>query len=169
MATSGDPRAAPTRDIEADVVLLLQACSAALGERVLEDVRAACGTEVRYGDGYVFQHLQAGACSITELARRLGVTQQAASKQVDDLERRGLARRAPHPSDRRTRLVELTPLGRRAIEAGRESRRAIAAEVESLLGARRAGTLRRALLEVSDRFDAVDRMARRELRPESAR
>lgn len=169
MATSDDPQAAPTHAIESDVVLLLQACSAALGERVLDDVRAACDTEVRYGDGYVFQHLQAGGCSISELARRLGVTQQAASKQVADLERRGLARRAAHPSDRRTRLVELTPLGRRAIEAGRDSRRALAAEVEALLGARRAGTLRRALLQVSDRFDAVDRMARRELRPESTR
>lgn len=33
---------------------------------------------------------------------------------VDDLERRGLARRKPHPEDRRAKLVQLTAAGRAA-------------------------------------------------------
>lgn len=33
---------------------------------------------------------------------------------VDDLEERGLARRTPHPEDRRAKLVQLTPSGRAA-------------------------------------------------------
>jgi DNA-binding MarR family transcriptional regulator len=31
---------------------------------------------------------------------------------IDDLEDRGLVERRPHPSDRRAKLVELTPAGR---------------------------------------------------------
>jgi DNA-binding MarR family transcriptional regulator len=33
---------------------------------------------------------------------------------VDDLERRGLVRRKPHPEDRRAKLVQLTGAGRAA-------------------------------------------------------
>ncbi len=39
---------------------------------------------------------------------------------VDQLERAGLAKRRPRPSDRRAREVLITPKGRRALERGRE-------------------------------------------------
>lgn len=49
----------------------------------------------------VFQHVLAGPLSISALAERMGVAQQAASKAVADLERRGLLRRAPDPAEAR--------------------------------------------------------------------
>ncbi|HEX2392752.1 MAG TPA: MarR family winged helix-turn-helix transcriptional regulator [Solirubrobacterales bacterium] len=39
---------------------------------------------------------------------------------VDELERRGLVERKPHPSDRRIRALYLTPKGRRLLVRGRE-------------------------------------------------
>lgn len=39
---------------------------------------------------------------------------------VDRLERAGLAKRRPHPQDRRAREVLITPKGRRALERARE-------------------------------------------------
>ena len=37
---------------------------------------------------------------------------------VDELESAGLAKRRPHPKDRRAREVTLTPKGRRQLERG---------------------------------------------------
>lgn len=55
-----------------------------------------------------------GAGRVNELSRELGLTIGAASKLVDRLERDGLARRSPHPSDRRSSVVSLTDSGERA-------------------------------------------------------
>jgi DNA-binding MarR family transcriptional regulator len=48
------------------------------------------------------------------LAERLSADQPYVTLMVDDLERRGLVRRKPHPTDRRAKLVELTASGRAA-------------------------------------------------------
>jgi DNA-binding MarR family transcriptional regulator len=39
---------------------------------------------------------------------------------IDELESAGLAKRRPHPTDRRARAVALTPKGRRVLERGRK-------------------------------------------------
>lgn len=162
-------RAEPPPDPVDDLVLLVQACSVAFGDRVLAMVRAEAGPSVRFNDGYVFQHLVAGPISITELAGRLGVTQQAASKQVGDLEGRDLVVRRPDPTDGRAKLVELSRRGWRAVEAGRAARRLIHGEIADLLGPRRAAAAMTALRQISDHTGAVEQMANRRLRPESDR
>ncbi len=62
-----------------------------------------------------FQILQAlkqgGSLSMAELADRLCVTKRNITTLVDGLEKDGLATRRPHPTDRRSTLVELTPDG----------------------------------------------------------
>ena len=85
--------------------------------------------DLRFADGVVFQHLVAGPRTIGALAERLGVSQQAASKAVADLERRGYVRREADPGDGRARLVALTARGDAAIEAGRRHRAAVEAEL----------------------------------------
>jgi DNA-binding MarR family transcriptional regulator len=156
-------------DTSRDLVLLLQSCSAALGDRVLADVRRKAGSAVRFNDGYVFQHLVPGPLTVSELARRLGVSQQAASKQVADLEGRDLVRRRPDPEDGRANLVELSKRGWRAIEAARASRAAIAEELTDVLGARQMKALLDGLARVSGHIGAGELLDRRNLRPESAR
>ena len=93
--------------------------------------------DLRFADGVVFQHLVPGPLTIGALAERLGVSQQAASKSVADLERRGYVRRSYDPADARARLVELTDRGVGAIEGGRRHRAALAGELSSQLGSRR--------------------------------
>ena len=51
--------------------------------------------------------------SMGELADALGIERPNATVLVDDLESRGLARRRPHPSDRRAKIVEATAKGTR--------------------------------------------------------
>jgi DNA-binding MarR family transcriptional regulator len=153
----------------ADLVLLLQACNAALGDRVLAASRKRAGAAVRYNDGYVFQHLVPGPLSVSDLARRLGVSQQAASQQVADLERRDLVRRRPDPGDKRARPVELTRRAWRAVEAARDERAAIEREVADRLGPTRTRQLLRALGDISDDTGALALLEARRLRPEDAR
>ncbi len=152
-----------------DVVLLLEACNAATSDRVLAEVRAAVGEDVRFADGYVFQHLTGDGIRVTELAERLGVTQQAASKQVADLAGRGLVDREPDPEDRRATRVSLSRRGQSAVDAARRTRQAMNDEVDELLGPRTAAALRRHLLELAASTGAIDHMAARRLRPETAR
>ena len=104
--------------------------------------------DLRFADGFVFQHLVGGPVMIGALAERLEVTQQAASKSVADLERRGYVARTPDPADARARRVVLTERGEAAIERARRHRAAIAAELADRLGPRRVDTARRLLNEI---------------------
>jgi DNA-binding MarR family transcriptional regulator len=50
--------------------------------------------------------------SMGELAAALGIDRPNATVLVDDLERQGLLRRRPHPTDRRAKMVEATRKGK---------------------------------------------------------
>ena len=62
-----------------------------------------------------------GPLSPGEIADITGVPAPSISKVVARMEAMGLVRHSPHPSDGRSRLVALTPPGRRAFEVARTS------------------------------------------------
>jgi DNA-binding MarR family transcriptional regulator len=138
---SFDPR-------EADLSLASQFAGWAMADEIQRRLAEDGFADLRFADGFVFQHLVGGPVTIGALADRLGVTQQAASKSVADLERRGYVERAADPEDARARLVALTARGRAAIGGAREHRAALAGELADRLGARRVDAARRLLLEV---------------------
>ena len=121
--------------------------------------------ELRFNDGVVIQHVLAAPLSISALADRMGVTQQAASKAVADLERRGLLRRKPDPGDARARLLHLTPHALQAVEATRALREALEAELASELGDSRVEDARALLAAIITRFGAGDAVRNRRVRP----
>ncbi|WP_458117266.1 MarR family winged helix-turn-helix transcriptional regulator [Arthrobacter sp. D2-10] len=55
---------------------------------------------------------------VEELRQELRITVGAASKLADRLEREGLVRRQPNPSDRRSSLIVLSPAGGQALALG---------------------------------------------------
>ncbi len=63
----------------------------------------------------VLQALEPDGARPGVLAAELGVSQQSIGELVDELERRGYVDRRPDPTDRRARLVTLTPKGSRAV------------------------------------------------------
>lgn len=148
-----------------DVVLLVQASSAVLAQRILRRSAEAAGAEVRANDGYVFQHLLAGARSVSALGELLGVSQQGASKLVIDLERRGLVERHPDPDDARAKRVQLSAVGWSAVRAARRERAAVLAEVRAALGPTRSAQLLRRLGELSEVLGADGELLGRRLRP----
>lgn len=56
-----------------------------------------------------------GPLSPSALGERLIVTRATVTGVVDSLERRGYVERTPHPQDRRSLLIRLTPRGRRVV------------------------------------------------------
>jgi DNA-binding MarR family transcriptional regulator len=55
-----------------------------------------------------------------EIGSAMGIDPSTMVSLIDQLETAGLAKRRPHPSDRRAREVAITPKGRRLLERGRE-------------------------------------------------
>jgi DNA-binding MarR family transcriptional regulator len=104
-------------------------------------------TDVRPAHGFAFQFLShhSGATAV-ELAQHLGITKQAAVQLVDELVKRGYVERRAHPTDRRSRMITLTPRGWHCIE------RVVALSKETedrwaeLIGAEQLDQLRAGLL-----------------------
>ena len=55
-----------------------------------------------------------------ELGSEMGIDPSTMVSLIDELETAGLAKRRPHPTDRRAREVVITPKGRRLLERGRQ-------------------------------------------------
>jgi DNA-binding MarR family transcriptional regulator len=121
--------------------------------------------ELRFNDGLVIQHVLAAPLSITALAERMNVSQQAASKAVADLERRGLLTRKPSPNDARAKLLYLTGYGQAAVDATRRHRAALDTELANEFGQDRITETRALLAELLSHFNADDPIRRRTIRP----
>jgi DNA-binding MarR family transcriptional regulator len=67
-----------------------------------------------------------------ELGAAMGIDPSTMVSLIDALETDGLAKRRPHPTDRRARAVAITPKGRRVLERAR--RMAVQVEGEVLRG-----------------------------------
>ena len=79
--------------------------------------------DVRYAHGFLFQQLVEGPRPVGEMAENLGVTSQAISKTVRELEGARLRRaRGRRRRTARVRRVALTARGRAVLEAGRAIR-----------------------------------------------
>ena len=92
-----------------------------------------------------------GPLRMKELAERLGVTTGTLTIQADRLEAKDLVRRVPHPTDRRSNVIEMTATGhalfeehnRHHLDLTREitadlddaQRQALAACMEKIIGA----------------------------------
>jgi DNA-binding MarR family transcriptional regulator len=93
---------------------------------------------------------------MSELSQRLAITPRAITSLVDRLEHEGMARRQPHPTDRRATVIELTRQGADACSTGIDEQRSALADLfESLTEKDRRELLR--LFEKLQRLLAVRR------------
>lgn len=112
-----------------DVTLLALFAGWAAADQIAQRLGERGFDGVRFSDGLIFQHLVAAERTIGELAQRMEVTQQAASKAVADLQRRGWVELTVDPDDRRSRLVGLSERGRAAVAASRVVRAEMVGEL----------------------------------------
>ena len=74
----------------------------------------------RYEALMLLYYSRGGSLPLGKMGVRLQVHQTSVTPLIDALEEAGLLRRAPHPTDRRTTLAEITDTGRRAAAAATE-------------------------------------------------
>lgn len=144
-------------------MLLFAAIATANSDEVMRRVAKAGYGDLRPSHGYVFQHLVPGPVKVRELAARLGITAQGASKAVSELEELGYVRRRVAEDDQRNRLVELTERGWAAVEAGRAARAAVNRRLRALLGEEQARALLESLQRIADRTGGLALLASRRL------
>jgi DNA-binding MarR family transcriptional regulator len=117
----------------------------ALAARVAARLQAAGFDDVREPQRAVVEGLVAGDVTVTHLAARLGVSAQAVSKTVTDLERAGYVQRGHHADDQRARPLAFTARGEELVEALRRARETVGRELSRWLGTRDTAELGRLL------------------------
>ncbi len=111
--------------------------------------------DMRSSYGFVIRALAAGDRTLTELAELLGVSKQAAIKVVDEMERRGYLERCTDPTDRRVKLLRLTPKATQVRRAALRASRQLERELRRELGDDDVAALRRTLLRLLERHGAL--------------
>jgi len=72
--------------------------------------------------GALFHVHKMGACGVSDIGERLGVTTAAVSQMLDRLVEAGLVVREEDPRDRRSKKIEMTPLGQKVLAGAIETR-----------------------------------------------
>ena len=148
-----------------DLTLLSLFAGWAWAEEAQRRLADAGFADLRFADGVIFQHLVENDVTVTDLAERMQVSQQAASKAVADLRKRGWVRQQVDPDDARARRIGLTERGREAIEAGRRIRSELVAETAALHGAQDLQAARRVLADVITRHGGASAVRGRRVLP----
>jgi DNA-binding MarR family transcriptional regulator len=106
--------------------------------------------EIQPGHNSVLRHLGEDGARPSELAAKAGITRQAVTKTLDDLERAGLAERKPDPADGRGVIVRYTPRGLAALKVARHRMNQLERRYAAQVGADRWRTVRDVLEALFD-------------------
>jgi DNA-binding MarR family transcriptional regulator len=138
-----------------------------LGLRVNELVMArtirAGFTGVRESHGYVIQHVIESDRTITELAKRMEVTQQAASKIVAELIHLGILEAVP-AKDRRAKRIRLSHRGWSCVKLGRRVREQITSRLIAAVGREACEQAKSTLVTCLRALGGIERIRSRRIR-----
>ena len=150
-------RAEPTSVAPAALPLsyLAHFVGAFANRHVLTEMQRAGFGDLRESHGFLVQHLLRGPHSVGELAKLLGVSQQAVSKTVAELSQAGYLESQPG-ADARVRLVRLSERGHASVLASRRIREKLERRLASKLGKKAETQLRRALTELLDELEGTE-------------
>lgn len=115
------------------IALLGQAYSL-LGFKIVDGVVGA-GFPQKPSHSAVFGQIKPDGSRLSELARGANMTAQAMGELVDELEAMQYVVRRPDPTDRRAKLIVLTPKGHACIAAGIVTIEGIEGQISQILGA----------------------------------
>ncbi|MFF7871053.1 MarR family winged helix-turn-helix transcriptional regulator [Streptomyces qaidamensis] len=137
----------------------------AAGSAVQADLASMGFGDLRMSHGYVFQHLIDAQPTVSDLAAKLDMTQQGASKAVAELERLGYVERLPSPRDARIRHVALTTRGREAVTAARRARERLEGRLRDRCDPAAFDVTRTVLVGLLDELGGTAAVHRRDVRP----
>lgn len=119
---------------------------------------------LRFAHGYVFQHLIVGARDVGALATLMGVTSQAASKTVRELERLGYVTVTTSRDDARRSEVALSKKGHAAIAAARALRAKQERALVRAVGRRELDAAKQTLAKALSMFRGEEAVRNRRVR-----
>jgi DNA-binding MarR family transcriptional regulator len=143
--------------MDIDLATLAFLAGSSANDAILQRLHEIGHDGVRVSHGYVIQHLIESRPTVSELGELLGVTQQAASKQLAELERLGYVVREPDRVDSRVRRANLTKRGKKLVEDSRRIRRE--------LDVHGGDEVKRALIRLLDATGGTERVLRRRVPP----
>jgi DNA-binding MarR family transcriptional regulator len=125
---------------QANTLQLLFKAARLVDEEAVRRVAAVEGApRLRRSHTALLPHIDLEGTRISELAHRLGISKQAVSELIDDLEAAGVVKRSPDPDDARARRVAFTPEGRQGLLDGLAVLRRFEQELSRAVG---AGTMK---------------------------
>jgi len=130
-----------------NTVSLLGRAYSLLGFQIVDGVVGA-GFPQKPAHSAVFAQIVPEGSRLTDLARGANMSPQAMGELVDELEQLEYVVRHPDPTDRRAKLIVLTPKGGDCIAAGMATIDGIEQQLTELLGERGHRELRRLLTKV---------------------
>lgn len=139
--------------------LLLRA-SRAETTATLDGIRRRGFGDISLSDAGLLANLDTEGTSISALARRAGVTRQAASQQLAGLERAGYVERRSSSTDGRAVLIIQTPRGRDLLAAALDVVDELEASYAEHLGAVGIDELKASLASLLGRIDPVGSLGR---------
>lgn len=131
-------------DDDTPVLLLITLAERRLADALQAHLVAAGFADHRVVHHNVMAHVTYEGIRLTELAEKAGITKQAMSELVHDLERLGYLTRTTDPRDRRAKLITFSEKGRAAVSEAMQA----FGEIEFTLGERSVRSLRRNLLKI---------------------
>ena len=148
MPASRNAEPAPD-DSRDELVILVVRTAKALVDRMRDERPGGESSSMTVVHGLAARYLL-GRDDVTaaELAHYLGITKQSTSEVVSALERSGNVRRAPHPSDGRSRVLLLTDEGKAKLEHGRCRWEGLEEEWAELVGRGDLDVVRRTLATI---------------------
>lgn len=130
-----------------NTVTLLGRAYSLLGFQIIDGVVGA-GFPQKPAHSAVFAQIVPEGSRLTDLARGANMSPQAMGELVDELEQLEYVVRHPDPTDRRAKLIVLTPKGRDCMAAGMATIDGIEQQLTERLGERGHRELRRLLTKV---------------------
>ena len=121
--------------------------------------------DVRPSWGSLIEHLVGTTRSIGELAERMEVTQQAASKAVSELVKLGYVERVADEADARVTRVRLSKRGDALVADSRRVRERCNARLVKRVGRKRIDKTREVLGELLDELGGLERVRTRRIVP----
>ncbi|QCB94806.1 MarR family winged helix-turn-helix transcriptional regulator [Cellulomonas shaoxiangyii] len=125
----------------ADLALLLLGGYRALVDAATAELAADGHGDFRPVHEFAMRAIAAGADGASDLARRTGVSKQAAAKTIAVLVERGYVTRGADPADARRKRLEVSPLGREVLRRGEGVLDGLRAQWEQRLGEERFAAL----------------------------
>lgn len=140
----------------ASALQLLFRAARLLNERGIERVRARGREAASTAHTALLPHIDLEGTRVTEIARRMRISKQAVDRTVAELDRLGLVKRVPDPTDGRARLVRFTARGRRELLAGLDVLGELQREIATAVGTKRMQRLHADLIVLVDWLDGRD-------------